>query len=240
MEFSYIYALLDEYDNIRYIGKSRNPYKRLKTHLCKSNLKLKTHKNHWIKSLLKQNKMPKIKIIAKCNIKNINSKEKYYITFYKNKGYNLTNGTPGGDGWPEGVPITGNAKKGNKKPQFKRKIKAINRYNHDEVLYFNGIKDASEELNLHKVNISEALSKKIKSIGGYFWFYEEENIKIPKYKKTKIVMGYCIKTEKIYLYYSTWDVDSNKFDRSTVCKACKGLAYGFDGHFYKNIRWEYI
>lgn len=95
-----IYKLIDPRTNeIRYIGKTKNSLKkRLYEHLTKRNLTPKTHKNNWIKSLLKENLKPIIEKIEEVNEDNWIEREIYYIQHFKNKGINLTNGTNGGDG----------------------------------------------------------------------------------------------------------------------------------------------
>jgi predicted GIY-YIG superfamily endonuclease len=49
---TYIYTLSDSFGNIRYVGKTDNPIKRLKTHIYESKKLKKTHKHNWILSLL--------------------------------------------------------------------------------------------------------------------------------------------------------------------------------------------
>lgn len=99
-EFTYIYALYDPRGgNIRYIGKSDNPYNRLKyCHIRKQELNADTHKSRWIKQLISINLKPTLKIIEKVNKNDWCNKEKYWIKYYKNKGVKLTNETNGGEG----------------------------------------------------------------------------------------------------------------------------------------------
>lgn len=95
-----IYALKDPISNdIRYIGKTKNELnKRLYEHCTIRNLKEKTHKNNWIKYLLKLNYRPVILLIEEVDYCNWQEREIYWINFYKSIGNNLTNGTNGGDG----------------------------------------------------------------------------------------------------------------------------------------------
>lgn len=94
-KYTYIYALLDPITNeIRYIGKSNNPKKRINNHIYESK-KLTTHKANWIKSLIKKNLKPKIKIIEKVLYNEWEKKEKYYILKYKNLTNFLKGGNPG-------------------------------------------------------------------------------------------------------------------------------------------------
>jgi predicted DNA-binding protein YlxM (UPF0122 family) len=98
MSNTFIYALIDpNTGNIRYIGKSNNPVKRLSGHIagCK---KSPTHKNNWITSLLKENKKPSLKIIDEVPINEWQMWEIFYIEKYRKEGFELTNLSDGGSG----------------------------------------------------------------------------------------------------------------------------------------------
>jgi group I intron endonuclease len=87
----YIYSLSDPRTNeVRYIGKSVNPKRRLNEHLKKFT---GSHKSNWIKSLLNIGLMPIIEIVEICNDSNWCEREKYWISQFGN----LTNGTEGGE-----------------------------------------------------------------------------------------------------------------------------------------------
>lgn len=103
MASTYIYALLEpDTKEIRYIGKTIDPEKRLKSHINSANKVDKRYKKsyvkNWIYSLLLKNKNPEMIIIEEVNNKNWQSREKYWIKFYKDEGCKLTNLTLGGDG----------------------------------------------------------------------------------------------------------------------------------------------
>ena len=95
-----IYALSDPATNlVRYIGKAKNLHIRIKKHYKPSELKNKTHKNTWLNSLLSRNLRVKISILEECNSEELlNPLEKKWISYYKQNGYDLTNGTEEGDG----------------------------------------------------------------------------------------------------------------------------------------------
>lgn len=95
-----IYALVDPITNeIRYIGKSTIGLVRPKRHAEPHSLKKCNHKNNWIKTLIKQNLMYKIQILEdNINLSELNSKEQYWISYYKKENKNLTNLTEGGEG----------------------------------------------------------------------------------------------------------------------------------------------
>jgi hypothetical protein len=94
-----IYKLIDPRTNeIRYIGyTNKRISKRLKAHIRDSLKCNKTHKHHWIRSLLNKGLKPKIAII-KIVGDDWQKWEIYYIALYKAKGCNLVNGSDGGEG----------------------------------------------------------------------------------------------------------------------------------------------
>jgi len=90
---SYIYSLIDPItEEIRYIGKTVNPSRRLYVHI-KSGYKKGSHKECWIYGLLEKNLKPKMNIIEECLDDSWIEREKYYIRTLPN----LTNHTEGGD-----------------------------------------------------------------------------------------------------------------------------------------------
>jgi len=102
-EMTYIYALTDSDTGIeRYVGKADDPYHRYQEHLRPSSLCFKTHKNAWLKSLLKQGKCPGIKILLCClNVKCVwENCERFFIALYRIRQTRdiLTNTHDGGEG----------------------------------------------------------------------------------------------------------------------------------------------
>jgi hypothetical protein len=85
---------------IRYVGKTNNPTRRLIQHTYTA--RHKTRKSHccsWIGSLLKDNQMPVMCIVNWFNSeKDCNNAEKLIIENFKKTGINLTNLTDGGEG----------------------------------------------------------------------------------------------------------------------------------------------
>jgi hypothetical protein len=85
---------------IRYVGKTNNPTRRLIQHTYTA--RHKTRKSHccsWIGSLLKDNQMPVMCIVNWFNSEeDCNNAEKLIIENFKKTGINLTNLTDGGEG----------------------------------------------------------------------------------------------------------------------------------------------
>ena len=100
---TFIYTLSDPRtpDNIRYIGQTSQVLeKRLSGHIRDAKNSKGTHKIYWIRSLLKENIIPKIEPIDEVSKNEISFWEQYYISLYKHWGFNLTNSTNGGESGP--------------------------------------------------------------------------------------------------------------------------------------------
>lgn len=96
-KITYIYGLYEigKENEIRYIGKTDNPKKRLNDHI--HDKKMTSHKSCWIKSVISEGNKIGIKIIAVVNFNNWKEEEIFYIKEYK-KTNKLVNITDGGDG----------------------------------------------------------------------------------------------------------------------------------------------
>lgn len=97
-----IYALRDPQSNeIRYVGKTvRTAHRRLRRHLAESYLQQSsTHKNRWLRSLLKLGLEPIIEILQECSsLSELAEAERDHIARLRCAGVRLTNATDGGDG----------------------------------------------------------------------------------------------------------------------------------------------
>jgi len=98
-----IYKLIDPITLLpRYIGFTSIPLqRRLENHIRTSLAYNTTHKERWIVSVLKQGKKPLIELVRylpKSTPGTWDEWETYYIQKYRELGYDLTNGTGGGEG----------------------------------------------------------------------------------------------------------------------------------------------
>lgn len=93
---TYIYGLVDPFSkDIRYVGKTDNPKHRHRVHLkCVND----THKDRWIKALLKNGDYPSMMILEIVKFDEWQEKERYWISLLNNKGCLLTNSSQGGQG----------------------------------------------------------------------------------------------------------------------------------------------
>ena len=89
----FIYALTDETNTVRYVGKTNNIARRYYTHINSAKGR-KTHKECWIYGMLTRNLKPNIIILEECNIENWSEREIHHIKNYDN----LTNLSEGGMG----------------------------------------------------------------------------------------------------------------------------------------------
>ena len=102
MKEVYIYTLsTKEYPNvIRYVGKTINSLReRFTEHLCASEIKKNTHKNNWLKSVLKKGETPIITLLDIVDEVDWVFWETYWISQFKTWGFKLTNKTDGGEGF---------------------------------------------------------------------------------------------------------------------------------------------
>jgi len=95
-KITYIYTLSHPLTGeVRYVGKSNDLKKRLKEH---GSAKANTKKDNWLKSLKKNGLRPTIDIVESVSSEEWKYWEVFYISLFKSWGFNLTNGTRGGEG----------------------------------------------------------------------------------------------------------------------------------------------
>lgn len=86
---------------IRYIGKSFQGKQRYYEHIKPCNLKAKTHKIHWIKSLQENGLNPEFIILEEFETASpLDEAEDFYIEYFRALGCKLTNSCDGGKGTP--------------------------------------------------------------------------------------------------------------------------------------------
>jgi len=96
VETTHIYSLSHPITNeIRYIGKANNLKRRLQSHLYRYE---RAHKNNWVKSLQKENLIPKMEVLDIVPNSEWDFWEQYWIAQFKAWGFRLVNLTDGGKG----------------------------------------------------------------------------------------------------------------------------------------------
>lgn len=169
METTFIYILKDPITyEVRYVGKSNNPKRRLTYHLNK-NKDIGTHKRNWLNSL---NSKPILEIIKEVDITEWQKYEKYYIKYYLSIGCNLVNWCEGGEGLTYGNQTS--FKKGNSG----KRIVAINK---DGEIFkeFDSGKILAEFFNkVGNGGFYQVLKKKRRFFMGFNYLYYDEYIKM--------------------------------------------------------------
>lgn len=98
-EQTYIYYLIDPITKeIRYVGKTEDPWKRLDDHINHDWKYTFSKRTCWIIHLLKQNLCPIMVVIDQCSLNVWQQEEVYWIAYFKEIGCDLLNSTSGGDG----------------------------------------------------------------------------------------------------------------------------------------------
>ena len=182
MMIYYIYTLKDPTDGlIKYIGKTKDVEKRLKRHLSNWSLNSEpwTRKNKWLKWLKNSEMSPIIEILDTGNENNINDLEKYWIAQFKCWGFNLKNGTIGGDG----VDWTGKKHKESTKKLLRcgnKNIKSIVLFDSEmnPLKRFISVREAERMTGVKRQLLKFSCKGRGKAAGCYFRFSEidfEEN-----------------------------------------------------------------
>ena len=181
----YIYTLKNPTtNNIRYVGQTNNPKRRLDRHVTNSmSLRDNRHISNWIRSL---NIIPIMDIIETCDYSVRNEREKYWIDYYKSQGYDLCNLSNGGAGAGIGnknclgriisnetrIKIS-NANKGkihNKSNNKGGKPKTIYQYNKENnlIAVYKSIEEAVKATKFNRVTIRRNIQG-ISSSKSFIW-----------------------------------------------------------------------
>jgi hypothetical protein len=92
----FVYALLDPRTaDLRYIGVTKNPDRRLGQHSRLSNNRGRTKRANWLRSLLKSGLLPEM-IILESGVSDWDEAERFWVSCWRTAGANLVNGNDGG------------------------------------------------------------------------------------------------------------------------------------------------
>ena len=262
MEVVKIYILLDENQQIRYVGKTNQSLdKRLIQHIFEGRNNNKTKKERWINSLLKKEKTPTIDLIDEVYIDEWSFWEKYWISQIKSWGFNLTNGTDGGDegGYMLGYNHTVETKKKmseTKKGKIPYNIDLINEYTSKKKKEVISINDNNQIIgryaslneavkNNQGLSIHRAIKNKLKA-GRYFWSYSENycknefqntiniyNSKIKKQEPKKIIQK-DLEGNIIKIWSSIKEIQKSGINVTSVLYNKRKTARGYMWEFLPN------
>ena len=171
MKTKFIYSLsCPETKIVKYIGKTNNIEKRLRSHISNNSLSASTKKNNWIISLLRKNMIPIIEIVDEVEESKIDFLEKFYISLFRSWGFDLLNGTEGGDGFD----WTG--RKHNSISNLKNRINSPSRksvaqfdLNGNLIKEYYSLREAGFENGINKAHISRVCRGIQKTSGGFVW-----------------------------------------------------------------------
>ena len=173
---TFLYILKDpETEEIRYVGKTVKKLEyRLKQHIsaCKRE---KNHRTNWILSVINKNLKPLIEQIDECKWCESQAKETYWISYYKNLGYNLVNATEGGEGnlgWIQQEETINKRKETNRK-----KLPKLYQYDLDGNLIkeWSSTAEAEEKLSLSSTGLCRCLKGKRKKYKNFMWSLEKHD-----------------------------------------------------------------
>lgn len=174
MKITFIYTLEDENGNVRYIGKTSDTKYRLRKHLSESKKK-RTHKEKWINSL--GGKLF-LKVLDEVPEDEWSYWECYWINQFKQWGFNLVNGTSGGEGSDgfRGKKHTQETKEKCRQSAYKSKVtKVLGSDNGRSKLSEGNVRDIRVHLDkgvsqrkiASKFNVSKTVIYRIKH--GIYW-----------------------------------------------------------------------
>lgn len=127
--FIYTISTKENPNNIRYIGKTDNPKNREERHTQQYYLNEGTYKANWLKSEIKKGNTPMLIIVDEVPYDDWEFWEIYWIEQFKSWGFNLTNGTIGGEGISITKDVISKRNKTNFDKNTKRLKAQIDKYN---------------------------------------------------------------------------------------------------------------
>lgn len=231
-EIAYIYILVDPRDNeVRYVGKTTQPLKRLKSHIyeCK-NEKIKHRRAKWIRKLTKENLMPIIKFVKICPLNDFEKYETEYIKLYNSD--KLTNSDE-----------TGQGNVGRKRDiidkMLKPKSKTVYQYdiNGNFIKEFRSTRVAADFLNLSHSNISRCCNGISKHAGGFIFRYEKSD-NIETVSNPNAIRKSVIEVDQFGNIINEWSsiMDCSRdtgIDNGNISRVCNGIREKIKDRYFK-------
>jgi group I intron endonuclease len=93
----FIYLLQSPISDKVYIGQTWNLKDRYKSHRFDSLNRTKTHKDKWYKKYTNLGWEPQMSTLCECEESEVDKMERFYISFFKQMGFKLTNAEDGGN-----------------------------------------------------------------------------------------------------------------------------------------------
>jgi hypothetical protein len=197
---------------VRYVGVTSGTLSnRLSQHVYSGKKRMGSTVSKWIRHLLEQNKRPTIHLIEEIPFDKWEEKEKYWISFFKEKN-NLLNQHVGGQG------VVVNRSKTSIDRSAESKFKKVCQCNDDYKLIkiWDSTKTAASILNISRASIYKCLEQKYNTnvhAGGFKWVKKElfdNNSFIKKYKIPNGKRRDCVQIIKKDLFNNTIEIFESK------------------------------
>lgn len=223
----YTLSVSSDAENIRYVGvTTKSVIQRFYGHrycaMHDDKRGLPVHK--WMYSHYEKGETIVVKQIDTCNENEWEEREKYWIKYYKDNGFDLLNISEGG----KGVVTEEMRSKSSIERSIGAHCKAVVALNKDGSFYkeFESIKEASEFTGALKTSIGNVLKGRSKSSKGYIWVYKEDYDPNKEYSykpKSKAIPVYAFDIDGIPLcsypsmdYFDTLDGWSTNGVRAAI------------------------
>ena len=224
MELVYIYGLVENKKNIlKYVGKTTDIKRRIRRHIIERFLH-DSHKDRWIKKLINNNETIDIIILDEVPKSDWQYWEKFYISYYKYIGCELTNSTNGGDQPP--------STKG-KKHTEESKLKMSKTKKGKPIPWLNNGKKRTEE---HKKNLSKSLKGR-QSPNKNKKFDEERCKKLSDASTSKKMVKQMDLQGNTIKIWDSISMAQKTLQIRHISEVCRNLKYHKTSGGYK---WEYI
>jgi hypothetical protein len=82
---------------VRYVGQSKNPTKRLRSHVQDARGEPGNHRRYWLRTLIEAGVKPALTLIEECSEEAWQIRERHWIAYYRSLGCDLVNSTDGGE-----------------------------------------------------------------------------------------------------------------------------------------------
>lgn len=233
-KLKYIYGLKDpRTTEIKYIGSSYNPEKRLQEHIYDTKRE-KTKKSNWIKKLLLLDLKPEIEILKNSNDEEYLYWENFFIKYFKSEGVILLNYDDNGVG--------------NLGVKTKKDIIKLRGYNTTKIIQYdlNGIKidsfisirEAERITGINHGNISKCCNGIFKHSGGFIFKKENDESTIniitnPNGSKRKVLELYDDGTIKNEFESISQASKETKSDAGAISRVCNGKLNKTNNKYFK-------
>jgi hypothetical protein len=233
-KIKYIYGLKDPRNQeIKYIGSSYSPSKRLQEHIYDTKRE-KTKKSNWIKKLLLLDLKPEIEILKNSNDEEYLYWESFFIKYFKSEGFVLLNYDDNGVG--------------NLGVKTKKDIINLRNNNTIKIIQYdlNGLKindfistrEAERITGINHGNISKCCNGIFKHSGGFIFKKENDKSTIniitnPNGAKRKVLELYEDGTIKNEFDSISQASKETKSDAGAISRVCNGKLNKTNNKYFK-------